>query len=462
VSNISQPLIEEILKKKAQELAPAECTIRSGWTWKRFIDGNTHLSEVSSDCDEVYHIESQYVLAADGAGSRIAKALNIKKNGPETAATFLNLSCRVDMTQVSKEKDSLLFWVLDPENPAVCIVHDPKKLTVVMRPIHTAFESIDDYDNQRCDKWLKELFGPDVSFECFFKGVWNMSAQVAEKFSHDNVFLIGDSAHRFPPTGGLGLNSGVADAHNLVWKIAAHKNGADESLLDSYELERKAVCQKNCDISLSNHFKMDEVLQSIGLDPSKAAIVPRIMNSGIMKCLPKYIQNTIKGLMLSPVYRALSLANDSTEKGISKRQQVQTAIDNQSDHFFMPGLELGYVYDKGVAVSGASKFADVSSVANYEPTTTPGARLPHMWINSGSESISLLDTIDYKGYTLLASGVLKGDKLETFGLPIKIISVDDISMEGSTTVAEQLELKQGQWILVRPDGHVADRSPLIR
>ena len=96
-----------------------------------------------------------------------------------------------------------------------------------------------------------------VPFEVLAVAPWHMSAQIAERYRDGRIFLVGDAAHRFPPTGGLGLNTGVADVHNLVWKLAAARDGRlPADALDTYEAERRPVAQFNCDQSLHNAMKM--------------------------------------------------------------------------------------------------------------------------------------------------------------------------------------------------------------
>ena len=459
ITNISQTLLEEALLGKAREQADAADTIRYGVTWENFYNDQTQISIVRSSDGEDYLIEADYVLAADGAGSPIARALGITKQGPKSIATYLNLSCRVDMTRVAKEKHSLLYWVLDPEDPAVCIVHDPRELTVVMRPVHLPYEAEEDFDDARCHRLLKKMFGDTVPFEVIFKGFWNMSAQIADAFRYNNVILIGDSAHRFPPTGGLGLNSGIADAHNVVWKIVAHKKGADDALLDSYEQERRAVVQTNCDRSVKNHFKMDEVFLAIGLDPTKAEILPRLMSWPVVKWLPTGVQNALKNLLLMPARKLLVSAADPGKNGVAKRVRIQAAIDEQSDHFHMPGTELGYVYREGIAVSAAAKNTPGNDAADYLPTAAPGARLPHVWLDVEGQQRSLFDLLDYAAYTLLSRGEPPALGEVSFGLPVTSVDITKELSGNENSVAQALSMQPGDWILVRPDGHIADRSP---
>lgn len=211
VTNISQNLFERALSDLI-----ADQVIRYDHSWQEFVEGDTHRVRVLDEKGTAYEVTADFVLAADGAASGIARSLGITKIGPESLATFLNISCEVDLTELAAQQRSLLYWCLSPHTPGILIVHDPKRLTVYMRPVFEPFESIADYDDARCEALLKELFRPDVAVKVSFKGIWQMTAQVAERFSSDKVFLIGDSAHRFPPTGGLGLNSGAGDVHNLV------------------------------------------------------------------------------------------------------------------------------------------------------------------------------------------------------------------------------------------------------
>ena len=114
-----------------------------------------------------------------------------------------------------------------------------------MVPYDADQESVGDYDVKRCAGLVRRaLEDPDLDFTVETISTWAMTAQVAERYHEGRIFLVGDSAHRFPPTGGLGLNTGVQDAHNLAWKLAAVLTGsANASLLESYEVERKPVAQ---------------------------------------------------------------------------------------------------------------------------------------------------------------------------------------------------------------------------
>ena len=149
------------------------------------------------------------------------------------------------------------------------------------------------------------------------------------------MFLVGDAAHRYPPTGGLGLNSGVGDAHNLVWKLASVARGdGDDALLDSYEAERRPVAQRNADVSLTNALNLIEV----------------------------------------PV-------------AIAEGHDVAATIADQATHFDMLGLQLGYRY--GAPDAGVPDAA----IRAFTPEAAVGGRLPHGWVERDGARCSTLDLV---------------------------------------------------------------------
>ena len=429
VANISQPLLEQRLLTEVDESEFA--SIRFSHEWLGFADDAKSRHRIRASDGSTYVVGCEYTLAADGAGSSLRRTLGIGKTGPDKVATFLSLSCEVNRSDGDEESNDLLTWCLDPKFSGVTITHDPQSLTVVMRQIHEPHESIEDYDEATCHAMLTELFGPDIPYTLLNRDAWRMTAQVADCFRVGNVFLVGDAAHRFPPTGGLGLNSGVADVHNLVWKIAAHRNGATDALLDTYESERMPVVQRNCDASLENFRRMDDVIDAIGLDVGKAALPARVLGAPLIRTLPKGFRAWLFDRLTAPARRILDRAGAASDEGEQKRQAIQHAADEQRPHFDMPELELGYVYPAGEAIADGA-----------------GQRFPHTDLGRKHDpKDSILTRFDYAAYTLLTNDLEDAaPEVATFGFPLH-------------QVAEtSLGLKQGEWMLVRPDGHVADQS----
>ncbi|MEP0068307.1 FAD-dependent monooxygenase [Pyruvatibacter sp.] len=426
-ANISQSLLETQLLVEARRSSVGE--LQFGHEWVGFVDGDKARNLIRSPDGTTYVVKSAYTLAADGAGSPIRQALGVTKTGPQNVATFLSLSCAVDRSIVDDTAHELLTWCLDPKFSGVVITHDPASLSVVMRQIHEPHESLNDYSEATCQALLTDLFGKDTPFTLLNRSAWQMTAQVADRFRNENVFLVGDAAHRFPPTGGLGLNSGVADVHNLIWKIRAHLKGAPDDLLDTYEAERMPVVQRNCDASLKNFLRMDEVIAAIGLDSEKASLPARILAAPIIRHLPQSLRTRLIDLLTAPARAVLKEAGEQTDTGERKRRTIQQAADRQMPHFDMPELELGYTYPSGVAIAAGA-----------------GQRYPHTCAGTHVQT-SILERFSYDGYTLL-TGAAPDTSLsfETFGLSIEQLA------------DPALGLNAGDWVLVRPDGHIADQS----
>jgi len=432
LANISQYRLEAFLLAQVQQCEGA--TVLLEHQWVGFTGEEFGESLVRSPDGETISIRSDYLLAADGAGSPIRSSVGIEQSGPANIVTFLALS-----VQAKAPPDVLLNWCLDPKFSGVTITHDPDNLTVYMRQIHEPWESEADFDDGACMKLLLDLFkGQDI--ELLRRDVWRMTAQVADQFRSGSVFLIGDAAHRFPPTGGLGLNSGVADAHNLVWKIASHLKGAPDQLLDTYEQERKPVVQKNCNESLRNFRKMDEVIEAMGLDPNKAGLPARILATAPIRFLPKAMRGRLLSLLTYPIKRRLERCVTDP----NAQRQIQAAADNQRAHFDMPHLELGYVYSPGFAI------ADVNGASLIIQS---GSRVPHIAVTDDGAN-SLQDLLRCDGYTLISAGKSNRNEFETFGLPMERIDTKAF-LHRQHLLNEALELKPGGWILVRPDGHIA-------
>lgn len=435
LANISQYRLEALLLGEVRK--HDEATVLLEHQWLGFTGKDLTESRVRLPDGETVSIRSTYILAADGAGSPVRCSLGIGQSGPKNIATFLALCVRA-----KAQKGVLLNWCLDPKLSGVTITHDPTELTVYMRPIHEPWESEADFDDTACSRLLAELFeGQDV--ELLRRDVWRMTAQVADQFRSGPVFLIGDAAHRFPPTGGLGLNSGVADAHNLVWKIAAHIKGAADELLDTYEQERKPVVQKNCEESLRNFRKMDEVIRAIGLEPDKSSLPARVLAAAPVRNLPKALREGLFRLMAYPVRKRLEQCTSDPDV----QRRTQAAADDQRAHFDMPPLELDYVYTPGFAI------ADVGS---SECGIRPGARLPHIGLPDGAKG-SVQDLLRCDAYTLISAGLPNRNEFESFALPLQQFDTTTVCLP-QHTLNKALGLKPGGWILVRPDGHIGARG----
>jgi 2-polyprenyl-6-methoxyphenol hydroxylase-like FAD-dependent oxidoreductase len=350
---------------------------------------------------------ARYLIAAEGAQSRVRRALAVKMIGEEEVYDSVNILFHADLTQWVEHRPAALYFVeqqdlrgtfltINGRDRWGFLIHSPKQYG--WQP--------QDFTPEFCAELIRKAVGvPDLAVSVLGVNPWQASAIVADRYRVGNVFLAGDAAHEMPPTGGFGLNTGVQDVHNLTWKIAAVLRGkADESLLDSYHAERQPFGQIVTENSLIN-------AMSMGRKARQGNVLPR----------REFLNE--QGLIFGARYESMAVVPDHTSP---------VAVDDP--------------------------------VTEYVPSARPGSRAPHVWLRRGNEQIS---TIDLFGphFVLLASR--DGDAWRQAAQQIGTTWPPLIAF----TVGEDGDLNDpnGNWhdaygvetdgaVLVRPDGHVAWRS----
>ncbi|MFW2332747.1 FAD-dependent monooxygenase [Ilumatobacter sp.] len=426
--NLSQHRFEPILADELRASDGAELRYRHQWEHSEEV-GDAVISDVSDlDTGETIRVRSRYVIGCDGAGSRVRKLLGIEMVGPPLLQCYLMIHFAANLRELTAERPAVLHFVLDPEAGGAFIAHDVESDWVFMHAIDPSIESVEDYSDERCREVIDNAAGTTLDAEILGKGTWWMSSQTADSMGRGRIFLAGDSAHRFPPTGGLGLNSGVQDIHGLMWRIGAIVAGrAKPALLETYEAERIPVAQNNAHQSLTNAIKLVELPATLGTDA----------------------EPTSKRLRAS-------LADPA------KADAIAAAVELQREHFDLFGLQLGYVYDQGALVP-EDQPAELDSPSEYEPTARPGARLPHAWLDE-TGGRSALDLIPIDRPVLFSFGA--HDTWErALGEPDTDADVVTVRIGVDTPVLDAwrdlCELEETGALLVRPDHHVAWRARSI-
>ena len=370
------------------------------------------IRSVETGRGERWH--AKYLLACDGAGSQTRRRAGIEMVGPATLAVMLNEYWRGDLSRFPITREAAGYQVYCdkpgmPPRAGILNTNGRDRWLSVMQIGEEKDERPQPWTDAETIEIIRTHVGvPDLEVTLLNRSVWRMSKQVAAQFRKRRVFVVGDAAHRFPPTGGFGLNSGVQDAHNLAWKLVYVLRGlASEQLLDSYDVERRPVAQSNADFSYGNLIR----------------------------------------------FRRL---DDAVRSGNEDR--IRFWVNDLDNHLHSIGQALGFSYEDGAVIpDGTPRGGHLTRT--YFPSDRPGGRFPHLWLDMARKR-STLDWFD-KEFTVV-TGSLGGEWLEAgrdvsvkLGIPLNLQQLPNAHQSDGI----QMGLRGA--VLVRPDGHVAWRMPFI-
>jgi 2-polyprenyl-6-methoxyphenol hydroxylase-like FAD-dependent oxidoreductase len=371
-------------------------------------------------------LDCGYVVAADGAGSPLRHMLGIGMEGPAALQHYVMIHFEADLRELTDMRPGVLYFLFEPTTQGVLIAYDRGDTWVLMHPHDPATETPGMFDDAKCRSLIASALGatpPTLAIRNI--SPWTMSAQIAERYRAGRIFLAGDAAHRFPPTGGLGLNTGAGDAQNLAWKLAAVLKGeAGEGLLDTYEAERRPVAQTNSEQSLANASKLFDLLFALhGVDPAEMAS------------------------------RYAAVAADP-----GSFADLAAAVEAQRPHFDSFNLQLGYRYASSAVIDApALKPAREVDISNYEPSWEAGAHLPHRWVMQEGKRLSLLALLPADRFTLLAGPSGESWRAAALASGIGCLAAQRDFSDETLDWTSLTGLPDDGALLVRPDGHIACR-----
>ncbi|MDW4906431.1 FAD-dependent monooxygenase [Streptomyces sp. ADMS] len=366
----------------------------------------------SRETGEHTTIRADYLVAADGPRSPVREQLGIGQSGP--GDLFHNVSITFTsrgLAGVVGDRRFIVCYLTSPDADGALLPVDNRERWVFHAPWHPEQgETLEEFTDERCREHIRRAIGvPDLDVEITGRAPWHAAERVAEQYAAGRVFLTGDSAHEMSPTGAFGSNTGIQDAHNLAWKLAAVLGGwAGPGLLASYDMERRPVA---------------------GATSARASA--------------RSVEHSHPGYTPAP-----GTGGPGGKKG---------GILN---------VALGYRYPRG-AVLGADPAVPVVP-EGVRLTGEPGSRAPHMWLNRAGTRISTLDL--YEGSLVLLSSAGSGggwhdaatEVARQLAVPLdsyRIGSGPDAELSASDLEwAEVHGVASDGAVLVRPDGFVAWRS----
>jgi 2-polyprenyl-6-methoxyphenol hydroxylase-like FAD-dependent oxidoreductase len=402
-----QPLVEQVLRDAVAELPTV--TVLVGWRTASVTDGPDEARAVLTDPDGGRHeVTADWLLGCDGSGGVTRRAIGVRYEG--SSGTLPNLSTTFRSRDLDERELCALgvhYWVIGAERGGLMgrLDLDGTWWAIVQGVDGTA----DDVDPVAL---VRSLVGADIDVEVLATDPWSARMLLADRYRGRRVFLVGDAAHLNPPWGGHGFNTCVGDAVNLGWKLAAVLRGwAPESLLDSYEAERRPVAQRT------------------------------IAAAGAQEAF------------LAPAFAAGDLDDDGP-RGTELRAAAAEALAVKDPEFHSLGLVLGYDYPDSPLVVPSGGPRPEPSVTEYVPSAHPGARLPHTWLPDGSSVYDLLG----EEFTVLQLG-LDADPRALVeaaarqGVPLQVVDLSSLPrLQG---------LYGAGLLLVRPDQHVAWRGEQV-
>lgn len=357
-------------------------------------------------------VRAQYMIACDGVDSTVRNALEVSLDGTPvlnyTMSVFFKSPALHTKTKMGAAERYMLIgkegiW----GNLTVVDGSDEWRLSLIGGSEKFDLATLD------CDAYVRRCLGDDtIPFEVISASPWRRREVVASEFRRGRIFLAGDAAHSMSPTGGLGMNAGIADAVDLGWKLEAMLKGwAGSTLLESYTIERKPANERY-------------------VKAATALFTPWILDLDYSKM------------------------EDDTPEGAAARREIGGILKSAlSPSWNTDGTSMGYRYDDSPIIVPDGSAPPPDDRVVYTQSARPGARAPHAWLADGRSTLDLFGrsfvllrfdaSLDVTPFTTGAA---------TRGMPLIVESLDEPSIAA---------LYEQPLVLVRPDGHVAWRGATV-
>ena len=397
-------------------------------------------------------IRSQYLIGADGGNSLVAETEKLPIAGKMGVGGSMNILFKADLSRYVAHRPSVLYWVMQPGADVGGI---GMGLVRMIRPwdewlIVSGYdinEPAPVVDEAMATEVARQLVGdPELEIELLSANTWTVNDAYAEQLSKGRVFIMGDAAHRHPPSNGLGSNTSIQDSFNLCWKLAAVLKGqAGRALLDSYTAERAPVAKQIVTRANQSIGEFGPIFEALGMTG---------------------------GTDYEKIRANMDARCGSTSEAEAQRRALEAAISFKKYEFDAHGVEMNQRYRSEAIVADRQMEPDFALDAelHYQPTTWPGARIPHSWLfDAQGARHSTLDLTGHGQFTLLTG--LGGEQWcmaaeavgAALGLDIAchVIGPRQSYVDHTGDWARTREVGDTGCLLVRPDHHVCWRQDTL-
>jgi 2,4-dichlorophenol 6-monooxygenase len=401
-------------------------------------------------------IRSKYLIGADGGNSLVAEHAGLPFEGKMGVGGSMNILFKADLSRYVAHRPSVLYWVVQPGADVGGI---GMGLVRMIRPWNEWLivwgydinQPAPKVDEAFAKKVARDLVGdPDLEIEIQSVSTWTVNNMYATETSRGRVFCMGDAIHRHPPSNGLGSNTSIQDGFNLAWKLAhVIKGKAGPKLLDSYSQERAPVARQIVTRANKSIEEFGPIFKALGLLDS---IDPVKMQSNMdARC-------------------------DDTPAAEAQRAKIRETIASKVYEFDAHGVEMNQRYKSNAIITDGQKepaFAKDAEL-HHQPTSWPGARLPHVWVHSDDPAhrgakASTLDLTGHGKFTVLTGigGQAWLDAAKAVGKELgldiagHLIGPRQPWQDFSGDWARARDVRDSGVLLVRPDQHVCWRRDAI-
>ncbi|GAC1383434.1 MAG: FAD-dependent oxidoreductase [Herpetosiphon sp.] len=403
---IAQPLVEEVLREAVNDL-PA-CHLLLGWSLHSLQQDDQGVDTIMrNEQGEQRHIRASYVIGCDGARSAVRAAIGARYEGTSDLRPNFGLVFRAPgLAERQPHGPAVQYWVLNPACPGVMGRLDMQdRWWAGVNGVSAEIGQADPH------ALINGLVGTKIDAEVLGTDPWTARMLLADQYRNGRVFLAGDAAHLNPPWGGHGFNTGIGDAVNIGWKLAAVLDGwGGDGLLTSYEAERRPIADRTIREATAN----------------MRVLAPELGNQDLA-----------------------ASGRVGEQARAAAAQAIRAAKDRE---FHSLGIVLGYEYDHSPVIIDDGT-PPLPESQDYQPTARPGARLPHRWLpdsaslydrlGSGLSLLRLRDDADVRPFSEVAAAR---------GVPLTLLNL--CGQTRADTYGAPL-------LLVRPDQHVAWRGASV-